>query len=129
MHKPKWRKPSRANTMKKLMMMLALAPMLATTHAGDSNWSMGSPDGSWSMGSPDGSWPMNGRQAAHEAAIANHRIMIGFSFDEVRRAIGYPTRNNRTVTADNVRDFWYYESGTDRLTIVFEDGRVAMISN
>jgi hypothetical protein len=112
--------------MKTLIMILAFAPWLATVNAGDANWPMGSPDGSWSMGSAETGWQMNGRQAA----IASHEIRIGFSFDEVRRALGKPTETSTTVTASMVRDFWHYEVGGHLLvTVMFDNGRVAAFSN
>ena len=107
-------------------MILALAPWLTTVNAGDANWPMGSPDGNWSMGSAETGWQMNGRQAA----IASHEIRIGFSFDEVRRALGEPTKTSTTVTANMVSVFWHYEVGNRSLvTVVFENGRVAAFYN
>jgi hypothetical protein len=118
--------------MKKLIMLFALI-VATTVYAGESNWPMGSADGSWAMGSAEKGWPMGAAEAAkgaREIAISNHRIEIGFTQDEVLRALGSPTKTSRTVTANLVDDFWYYEVGNRLLiSVMFENGRVAAFSD
>ena len=73
---------------------------------------------------------MNASEGARVAAIANHQIRVGFSVDDVLRALGTPTRTRETVTSGLVRDFWYYEvSNQLLLTVMFDNGTVAAFSN
>jgi hypothetical protein len=82
------------------MLIVAFVPMAQA--GGD--WSMGSPDGSWSMGAPNGSYPMDGKNTL----IANHKIAIGFTMDEVLQAWGQPDDMDRMVSDNGMRVSWTY---------------------
>jgi hypothetical protein len=111
--------------MKRLLLLSLLLASASVMQAGDANWPMGTPDGGWAMGTPDNNYPMDGRQIA----VAEHRIQIGFTQDEVIRALGEPSSVNRTVTANRVTDFWHYEVGNRiLLTVMFENSRVTSFS-
>jgi hypothetical protein len=116
--------------MRTLLIFFSLIATIMTVRAGDSNWPTGSADGGWPMGSAETGWSMNASEGAHVTAIANHQIRIGFSFDDVLRALGSPTRTSTTVTSGLIRDFWYYEVGDQLLlTVMFDNGIVVGFSN
>jgi hypothetical protein len=101
---------------KTTLTVMALAMLTASVNAGDANWSMGTPNNNWSMGTPDGNYPMDGRQAA----IAEGKIRIGFTADEVFRALGYPDSIQTLMTEHGRGDVWYYGN----LSVTFINGVV-----
>jgi hypothetical protein len=104
------------STMKKLMMILALASMLPTANAGDANWPMGSANGGWAMGTPDDSWPMT-------ADDANHVVKVGYTKEQVSRAVGAPLEISKVVDTDFVMEVWRYDNGI----VTFQNGIVTRI--
>ena len=73
---------------------------------------------------------MNASEGTRVGAVANHQIRLGFSLDDVLRALGAPTKTSTTVTSGLVRDFWYNEvGGRLLLTVMFDNGVVAGFSD
>ena len=55
-------------------------------------------------------------------ATIEHRLSKGMTREQVRQAIGAPTR---VEDADGPAERWYYEDGGTRRTVRFKDGRMA----
>lgn len=61
-------------------------------------------------------------------AVANGRVMVGMTAQQVRRAWGTPTTINKTVGGHGVSEQWVYDRGDFRAQYVYlDDGAVTSV--